>query len=349
MHVIGVEPMADGIFISYRRSDTADTAGRLSTQLRTSFGQGSVFMDVQTTEQGRDIVDGIRSIVSQCSVMLVLIGPNWLNAKNVMGQRLIDHPSDIVRLEIATAISTGIVIIPVMVDGALFPSISELAVDIADLGRSQALFIRRDLISSDIQRIEAAVRTIVEAARSTDRSAGRLHRRPSLVRPKGRKVFVSYRRSDTTHIAGRICDKLTSEFTSDDVFFDVDTIPVGVNFKKHIGGSLGATCLVVAVIGRRWSNKSWNSTGIWGWIARRREDYVQGEIELALDLGIPILPVLVDGAPMPVRERLPDRMVDICSLNAATVRGGRDFHRDMAAVIEIAKQRREEYAGNVLS
>ena len=41
------------------------------------------------------------------------------------------------------------------------------------------------------------------------------------------RVFVSYRREDTSHLAGRLSDRLAERLGSDNVFMDVDSIDPG--------------------------------------------------------------------------------------------------------------------------
>ena len=52
-----------GIFISYRREDTAGYAGRVSDRLSQRFGSEKIFIDVDTIEPGEDFVEAIESKV----------------------------------------------------------------------------------------------------------------------------------------------------------------------------------------------------------------------------------------------------------------------------------------------
>jgi serine/threonine protein kinase len=143
-----------------------------------------------------------------------------------------------------------------------------------------------------------------------------------------RKIFISYRRTDTDHIAGRIHDRLSARYTKDRVFFDVDTIPLGADFLSHVKSSLGMSAIVIAIVGPGWFGKGkWE--GLLGNIFGQRKDYVQIELEVASELNIPIVPVLVNGATAATLSTAPASLVAMQYLNAATVRPGRDFHRDM--------------------
>ena len=87
------------IFISYRRDDGEGQAGRLFDDLVRSFGEGSVFMDVASIQPGRDFRKVIDEKVASCGVLLTLIGPHWLDAKDEAGNRRLDILTDFVRLE----------------------------------------------------------------------------------------------------------------------------------------------------------------------------------------------------------------------------------------------------------
>jgi hypothetical protein len=49
--------MASKIFISYRRDDSAGTAGRLHDRLAERFGQKNLFFDVDNVPAGTDFVE----------------------------------------------------------------------------------------------------------------------------------------------------------------------------------------------------------------------------------------------------------------------------------------------------
>ena len=69
-----------GIFISYRRQESSHLAGRLYDQLADRFGEGQVFIDVDTIDPGVDFAEEISRAVAACQVLLAIIGPDWLTA-----------------------------------------------------------------------------------------------------------------------------------------------------------------------------------------------------------------------------------------------------------------------------
>ena len=138
-------------------------------------------------------------------------------------------------------------------------------------------------------------------------------------------IFVSYRRADSAGYAGRLVDKLKSQF-GDQVFFDVDSIRPGANFRDVIRETLQKCGAVVLLIGRRWIERN-ESTPPFG----DPKDVITQEVQSTLDLKIPILPVLVDGAAMPGESMLPEQFQEISSLNAMELRHT-SFDRDVQAV-----------------
>jgi hypothetical protein len=121
------------IFLCYRREDTQWPAGRIYDNLASKYGQEQVFRDIDSTPSGIRYSALIESRVSQSSVMIVLIGNDWLSAKNPAGQRRLDSPKDWVRREIEAALRHDIPIIPVRIQAARMPSEEELPPSIADL------------------------------------------------------------------------------------------------------------------------------------------------------------------------------------------------------------------------
>jgi TIR domain/FHA domain len=82
----------DNVFLSYRRDDSSDAAGRLFERLSRTFSSARIFMDVEKISPGRDFVQAINERVSECWVMLVVIGPAWLDARDQTGKRRLDNP-----------------------------------------------------------------------------------------------------------------------------------------------------------------------------------------------------------------------------------------------------------------
>ena len=149
------------IFINYRREDSAGTAGRLHDRLAQVFGRKRIFMDVDQIPAGIDFVAHLNSQVAACNVLLVVIGPHWLNVKNEAGERRLHQPDDFVAIEIAAALARDIRVIPVLVDGAIIPKASELPDSLKPLVRRQAIDLRQAHFGRDsealIERLREAL------------------------------------------------------------------------------------------------------------------------------------------------------------------------------------------------
>ena len=81
--------MAQKIFISYRRQDTAANALSIGQYLENEFGRKNVFIDVDM-RAGVKFPAVLEQRLAECKVMLVLIGPTWLEARDDQGNRRLD-------------------------------------------------------------------------------------------------------------------------------------------------------------------------------------------------------------------------------------------------------------------
>jgi TIR domain len=117
-----------------------------------------------------------------------------------------------------------------------------------------------------------------------------------------KRIFISYRRADTSGEAHAIRERFGQRYGRQRVFMDTDSIPLGEEFDKWINQELDSTAIMLVLIGRRFLGRA---------RTRRidaREDWVWREISVALDRGIPIIPILVEGTPMPSSEDLPENL-----------------------------------------
>jgi hypothetical protein len=131
------------------------------------------------------------------------------------------------------------------------------------------------------------------------------------------RVFISYRRRETSGLAGRLYDRLAARFGDDQVFMDVDTIALGVDFAEVITQAVSTCEVLLAVIGPGWLTAT-DEDG------RRRlddpDDIVRLEIAAALERDVRVIPILVEGAAMPRRQELPDDLASLARRNALTLR-----------------------------
>lgn len=148
------------IFISYRRDDADEAAGRLSDHLVNQFGQDSVFMDVDGIAPGRDFRKVIEETLTQCDVLLGVMGRNWLDIKDETGKRRLENETDFVRLEIASALRRDIPVIPVRVQGASVPKPDSLPQDLKDFSYRNAVELTHERWNSDVQLLVEKMRRL---------------------------------------------------------------------------------------------------------------------------------------------------------------------------------------------
>ena len=117
------------------------------------------------------------------------------------------------------------------------------------------------------------------------------------------KIFLNYRRADSKGFTFAIFTVLEQHFSKEQIFMDVDTLLPGVDFVQALEEAVESCDVFLAVIGLHWENIK-DKQG------QRRidnpKDFVRIEVAHALKRGIPVIPILVDGAQMPSPENLPD-------------------------------------------
>lgn len=150
-----------------------------------------------------------------------------------------------------------------------------------------------------------------------------------------RKIFISYRRYDSEDVTGRIYDRLVTDFGRQSVFKDVDSIPIGVDFREYLDEQVTECHVLLAVIGKDWLMRR----GAEGKsVLDDPRDFVRIEIECALKRRIPIIPLLVRGATVPPEDNLCSGLKELAYRNALPVRPDPDFHRDMNRLIDHLKR-----------
>lgn len=142
-------------------------------------------------------------------------------------------------------------------------------------------------------------------------------------------IILSYRREDSAGVTGRIFDRLIQEFGSDRVFMDIDSMPAGVDFHEHLQQILADCGALLVVAGKGWRSQRK------GQPARIMDpdDWVRIEVETALERGIPVVPLLIDGASLPGRDQLPESLWPLLRRNALSVDSGRDFHAQLSRLV----------------
>lgn len=129
------------VFISYRRVDSSGIARRIYERLTERLDEGSVFIDLRSIPLGANFRHTLEEAISQCDVLLVVIGPQWLNAADKFGRRRLDDESDDLRKEIEKGLELKLRVIPLLVDGASMPQESQLPLALKSLALHQATVI----------------------------------------------------------------------------------------------------------------------------------------------------------------------------------------------------------------
>jgi hypothetical protein len=150
--------MTEGLFVSYRRSDTQSATGRLADHLRQNgFGrEGDMFLDIdQDIPIGVDFRGVINKTLSGCDLVIVVIGSHWIDSADNDGGRRLDNPSDTHRLEVAAALNSDARVIPVLVEGASHPSQADLPEDLEVLAFLQSWILTERNYGKDVAALAA--------------------------------------------------------------------------------------------------------------------------------------------------------------------------------------------------
>ena len=143
------------------------------------------------------------------------------------------------------------------------------------------------------------------------------------------KVFLSYRRQDTQHAAGRLYDRLVDQLGAGSIFMDVDGVDPGVDFVSRIEEAVSSARVMLVLIGSNWLGKGDDGT-------RRidqHNDFVRLEVANGLQHGLTVIPVLVEGASMPEVDALPPPLEPLWRRHALTLQHV-SFQADAAKIIE---------------
>jgi hypothetical protein len=150
------------VFVSYRHEDVPAYSGRLADRLVSRFGEDGVFLDIDAIDPGLDFRVVLREAIEACDIVLVVIGPGWVEAREPDGSRRLDQPNDYVRLEIQAALDRDIRIIPVLVEGAQMPTADQLPEELVPLCYRNAVEMGKNFhtemaaLISKLERVEQA-------------------------------------------------------------------------------------------------------------------------------------------------------------------------------------------------
>ena len=126
-----------GIMISYRRDDSRVITGRIFDRLVARYGRENVFRDIDSIRYGGDFRHRINEVLDRSDVMVAIVGPQWL-------QDRLNNETDMVRIEIETALRKHMPIVPVLVLDAKMPAVDQLPIQIRDFAYRNGLNIDAD-------------------------------------------------------------------------------------------------------------------------------------------------------------------------------------------------------------
>ena len=160
-----VATMAGKIFIDYRRAVNLKDAQLLQNVLHRHFGRAAVFLDVSGLEGGDHWLHTLERQVDESVAMVSLLGKGWADLKDEKGNRRLDNPNDFVRFEMARAFARDIPVLPVLIDGASMPELSQLPSNLVPLTFPQAMLLRAESLDDDAEKIARRLKQLVAAAR----------------------------------------------------------------------------------------------------------------------------------------------------------------------------------------
>lgn len=145
------------------------------------------------------------------------------------------------------------------------------------------------------------------------------------------RIFISYRRVDSKSHADNTYDTLADAFGPENVIRDIDDIPFGVDFRQYLAEQIASFDVVLVLIGRIWASVK-DDYG--RKLIANPADMVRLHVEIALQQGKPLIPVLVDGGSMPIPGELPESLHELCYRRAIELQAGTGFQRDVRRLVD---------------
>ena len=146
------------IFICYRRDDTIAEAGRLRDAIANTFSQRTVFLDHSSINAGEEWPKKLRNQLMNASVVVAIIGPQWLVASDEFGRRRIDDQDDWVRRELETALSSKKLLLPVLVGNTKLPPSEAMPQSLRPLLDRQAIELRHSFWDHDVKLVLESIK-----------------------------------------------------------------------------------------------------------------------------------------------------------------------------------------------
>ncbi len=118
-------------------------------------------MDIETLVSGREFEKEIKKAVSECRVLIAMIGEQWLDIKDEEDKRRLDNKKDFVRLEIETALEQGKTVIPIFLGTAELPKEEKLPGNLKKLLGKQIAKLRPEQFRYDMALLIDALEKVM--------------------------------------------------------------------------------------------------------------------------------------------------------------------------------------------
>jgi 4a-hydroxytetrahydrobiopterin dehydratase len=153
--------MAQRVFLSYRRSDSADQAIALKIVLEQKLPDVSVFVDTASVNPSDYWPNRLTMALDHSSAVIALIGPNWRFGED--GTDRFADPNDWVLLELTHALERKVdSVVPVFFDTTTTAAYQDLPTGLIDLRNIQVLDLRQDENwSQSVDRLASSIAKIL--------------------------------------------------------------------------------------------------------------------------------------------------------------------------------------------
>ncbi len=159
--------MANKIFISYRRKDSADFTVALYNELCLLFGEEAIFKDINDIPPGLDFNTVLEAALQESAVVLVVMGPTYFSEH---GHRLFNE-EDWVRQEVVQSLERNLRVVPVLINGAPFPQQSDMPEDMWPLMSRQAVTLRNVSFKEDVGRLAEGISDTIPLREEEERKS----------------------------------------------------------------------------------------------------------------------------------------------------------------------------------
>ena len=330
-------------FISYRRSDQEGQylAHMISRELRRRYGPASVFLDVASRSPGLSFSAKVDLALKDTDVVLVIIGPSWL-------QRLNERAGDLrdwVRYEISESLKRdSLPVVPICRAGVAMPSSDELPEELRALCLNGVVTLDPfEEVEAQLVRLLSGLENRVETLRGKELMAARV-KLIALLRWRARQLelaawrsagtkmprfFISYRRSDQEgqYLAHMISGELCRRYGPVSTFLDIDARIPGLSFRVKVERVLKVTDVVLVIIGPSWLQQLTERVrDPWDWVRHEISESLKRDL-------LPVVPIYLAGVEMPRPHELPEKLQDLCSRDAVVIDPFQDFEFHLARLL----------------